>query len=112
MKAAELPGAWAVFEAALRERRPVHVTYHGCLGLVCPHALGWKAGRPMVLAYQSGGGTTTGALDPDPRKRWRCMYVDEVNDVVLDRPSAWQSAENYNPSHPFNTIDTVSPAVS
>ena len=40
------------------------------------------------------------------------MYVDEVNDVVLDRPSAWQSAENYNPSHPFNTIDTVSPAVS
>ena len=110
---AGLPMAWSVLEAALRQRRPVLLSYHGRQRLVCPHALGWKNGRPMLLAYQTGGETTTGTLPSDPRRRWRCLFVDEVDQVVAEEPdSAWGTADNYNPSHPFNAIDEVTIAIS
>jgi hypothetical protein len=107
-----LPAPWAPLEAALRQRRPVCVSYHGRQRLICPHALGWKNARPMVLGYQSGGQTSTGTLPADPRKRWRCLFVDEIDHVAAAEPaSAWQSADNYNSAHPFNAIDEVSVAI-
>ena len=110
---AALPMAWATLEAALRRRRPVVVSYHAKQRLVCPHALGWKNDRPMLLAYQSGGETTTGTLPADPRKRWRCLFVDEVDSVAAaDAASAWGTADNYNPSHPFHVIDEVTVAIT
>jgi hypothetical protein len=67
----------------------------------------------MLLAYQSGGQTSTGALPADPRKRWRCMFVDEVDQVVAAEPaSPWHSADNYNHAHPFNAIDEVTIAIT
>lgn len=108
-----LPTAWALLEAALRARRPVQVSYHGRQRLLCPHALGWKAGKPMVLGYQTGGQTSTGVLPADPRKRWRCMFVDQVDQVIAADPaSPWQTADNYNSSHPFPVIDEVAVAIS
>jgi len=105
---ATLPSTWASLEAALRQRRPVRVTYHGRQRLVCPHALGWHNNRPIVLAYQTGGHTSTGTLPADPRKRWRCLFVDEVDHVVTAQPaSPWGTADNYNASHPFPAIDEV-----
>jgi hypothetical protein len=110
---AALPMAWAALEAALRQRRPVLVSYHAKRRLVCPHALGWKNDRPMLLAYQTGGETTTGTLPADPRLRWRCLFVDEVDQVAPAGPnSAWASADNYNPSHPFHVIDEVTVAIT
>ncbi|MGH9188543.1 MAG: hypothetical protein ACRD0Q_00690, partial [Acidimicrobiales bacterium] len=91
------PGAWAHLQAALAQRRAVDVRYHDRQRLICPHALGWKDRRAMVLGYQVGGQTSTGALDPDPRKRWRCMFVDEIELVVTDHSAAWQTPDNYNP---------------
>ncbi|HET7486730.1 MAG TPA: hypothetical protein VFJ85_02290, partial [Acidimicrobiales bacterium] len=85
---AALPMAWAPLEVALRQRRPVRVSYHGRLRLVCPHALGWKNARPMLLAYQTGGETTSGTLPGDPRKRWRCLFVDEVDSVAAADPAS------------------------
>jgi hypothetical protein len=108
---ATLPATWAPLEAALRQRRPVWVSYHGLRRLVCPHALGWKSGRALVLAYQSGGQTTNGALAADPRKRWRCLFVDELDDVAVDWAAKWESASNYNHSRPFSAIDHVAVAV-
>ena len=106
------PEAWADLEGALRSRRPVFVYYHGRGRLICPHALGWKDGRPMLLGYQTGGETSTGALPADPRRRWRCFFVDEVENVVaVDQAGPWGTAANYNASHPFNAIDYVSVAV-
>lgn len=97
-----LPTAWAHLDNALRGRRPVHVTYHGHRRLVCPHALGWNNDRTLVLGYQTGGDTSTGTLDPDPRKRWRLMHVDQIEDVTAADPaSPWGTADNYNPSQPF-----------
>jgi hypothetical protein len=99
---------WAQLEAALQDHRPVEVSYHGRCRLICPHAMGWHRGRPMVLGYQTGGQTSTGALNADPHKRWRCLYVDEIDHVAIaDPPSQWQSADNYNPAHPFAAIDQV-----
>jgi hypothetical protein len=96
------PTPWTALGIALRAHRPVLVCYHGRQRLICPHALGWKAGRPMVLGYQSGSHTTTGSLNPDPTKRWRCFYVDEIDNVTpADRASQWVTAENYNPTRPF-----------
>jgi hypothetical protein len=103
--------AWAELEEALRERRAVRVTYHGHERVLCPHALGWKNGRAMLLGYQAGGWTSTGALDADPRKRWRCLFVDEVGKVVAEPGQTWQSADNYDPDHPFSSIDAVAFAV-
>jgi hypothetical protein len=66
----------------------------------------------MLLGYQIGGQTSTGTLDPDPRKRWRCMFVDQIDRVVEAEPTTpWQSADNYNHSRPFNAIDHLSIAV-
>ena len=91
-------------------RRPVRVSYHGHHRLLCPHALGWNNGRPMLLGYQTGGHTSTGTLPADPRLRWRCLFIDEIDHVTTtEPPTAWQTAENYNPSHPFNfnALDVV-----
>lgn len=108
-----LQTAWALLHAALEARRPVEVTYHGQRRLICPHALGWHKQRPMVLGYQTGGETTTGSLSADPRNRWRCMYVDEVERVVPAEPtSLWGTADNYNHRRPFAVIDEVAIAVA
>jgi predicted DNA-binding transcriptional regulator YafY len=37
---AAMATTWAALEAALRQRRPVRVSYHGKQRLICPHALG------------------------------------------------------------------------
>jgi hypothetical protein len=111
--ATTLPTPWAQLDAALRARRPVHVTYHGRQRLICPHALGWNDGRPMVLGYQTGGQTSTGTLPADPRKRWRCMYIDDIDHVTAaDHASPWGTADNYNPTHPFHVIDQLAIAIT
>jgi hypothetical protein len=103
---------WAVLEDALGQRRPVWLSYHGRRRLICPHALGWKNGRPMVLGYQTGGQTSTGALPSDPRQRWRLFFVDELDQVAAAPAVDWGTADNYNPARPFNSIDHVAVAIS
>jgi hypothetical protein len=67
----------------------------------------------MLLGYQTGGETTTGALSADPQRRWRCLFIDEVDQVIAADPaSAWETADNYNWSHPFNAIDDVTVAIT
>jgi len=110
---ATAPTAWGPLEAALRARCPVEVSYHGRLRLICPHALGWHNARAMVLGYQTGGQTSAGELPADPRKRWRCMYIDDIDQVLAADPaSPWQSADNYNPTHPFRFIAHVAIAIT
>jgi hypothetical protein len=106
-----LPTPWAVLEAALRGRRAVWLSYHGRRRLICPHALGWHNNRAMVLGYQTGGETSTGALPADPRQRWRVFFVDEAAEVAPDLAAPWATAENYNPTHPFPAVDEVVAAV-
>ena len=109
-----LPTAWALLEAALRARRPIEVSYHGRRRLICPHALGWsRKARPIVLGYQTGGETSTGTLTADPRRRWRCLFVDEIDQVIAaDETNAWATADNYNHRRPFAITDDVAIAVT
>jgi len=105
---------WAALSAALNDRQPIWVTYHGQRRLLCPHALGWHNRAPLVLAYQTGGHTSTGTLDPDPQRRWRCLRVDHIDaTATADPDSPWGSATNYNPDAPFpNPATTTSTALS
>ncbi|MCA1682319.1 MAG: WYL domain-containing protein [Actinobacteria bacterium] len=106
------PAAWDTLEQALRQRRAVQLTYHGRQRTVCPHALGWKNDKAMLLAYQTAGHTHT-ALPPEPRQRWRNLFVDDICDAILADPATtWETADNYNASHPFNSIDRLSIAVT
>jgi len=89
-----LPAGWAVLARALEERRVVRARYHGQLRLLCPHVLGWSGQRAKVLAYQSGGQTSTGALPDDPARRWRSMFVEDLEDPVIGQ-GAWGSADNW-----------------
>jgi hypothetical protein len=67
----------------------------------------------MLLAYQTTSYTTTATPPDDPSKRWRCMYIDEIEYIAdADPATPWETADNYNPTHPFNSIDHVSIAVS
>jgi hypothetical protein len=98
------PSAWEVLEQALTERRAVRAGYHGHERVLCPHALGWKNGRAKVLAYQSGGTTSIGALTPSTRQRWRSMFVDEIEHPTIT-DDRWETADNYSPDS--NCIDEV-----
>jgi hypothetical protein len=105
--------AWDTLEEALRQQRPVELTYHGRQRRVSPHALGWKNNRAMLLAYQSADPTNTPVLPADPRRQWRNLFVDDINHAALADPAAaWETADNYNPAHPFNSIDRVSIAIA
>ncbi|MGH9129864.1 MAG: hypothetical protein ACRDY2_13125 [Acidimicrobiales bacterium] len=110
---AVLPSAWAILEAALRQRRPVQLTYHGRQRSLCPHALGWKNNKAMLLAYQTAGSSPSEAIAADPRRGWRNLFVDDIEAVGLAEPATpWETADNYNPSHPFNSIDQLSVAIT
>jgi hypothetical protein len=102
------PPEWDLFARALRECRPVRAHYRGANRVLCPHVLGWKDGRPKVLAYQVAGYTSQGGLPQDPRQRWRSMFVDEITMVVLT-DDHWKTAGNYSPRS--NGIDRIELAV-
>lgn len=105
-----LPTFTDALVAALVDRRPVAVVYHGRRRVVCPHAIGCTGDRAIMLAYQIGGETSTGRLPTDPTRRWRCFYVDEIEEVA-DDDGLWQSADNYNPARPFPAACDVAAAV-
>lgn len=95
---------FAVLAAALGERRPVRIGYHGQERLVSPHALGWKTGRPLLLAYQTASTASSGG--------WRNFFVDEIDLVASpDDDARWRTGPGYNPAHPFSSIDEVAFAV-
>lgn len=57
-----------------------------------------------VLAYQSGGTTSSGPLPTNTAQRWRSMFVDEIESpVVSDDP--WETADNHSPD--TNYIDNL-----
>ncbi len=59
-----------------------------------------------MLAYQVGGTTSTGVLPPAPGRRWRSMFVDEVEDAVVIE-GGWQTAPNYRDGPARAGMDVV-----
>lgn len=103
------PATWDQLHAALEGRRPLLVTYSDRRRLLCPHALGWKAHRALLLAYQTSG-TTSDTLEA--HHGWRCLYIDRIEDISpAGADATWTSAPTYNPARPFPAIDSLSAAV-
>jgi predicted DNA-binding transcriptional regulator YafY len=95
---------FAALATALSDRRPVRISYHGTERLISPHALGWKTGRPLLLAYQTSNTTSSCG--------WRNFFVDEIDLVASSADDArWRSDAGYNPARPFSSIDEVAFAV-
>lgn len=104
---------WDQLHAALQAHHPVRLSYHGRQRLVCPHALGWKANRPMLLAYQTDGQTRPGTLPPNPHHGWRCFYIDHIDNLHTAGPdTTWISADTYNPARPLPAIDQLAAATT
>lgn len=100
------PPQWATLEQALTERHPVRTRYRGAERTLCPHALGWKNGRPKLLAYQTGGTTSHGPLPSDPHQRWRSLFIDEIHTTVILPDQPWETADNYSQnSNCFTVIE-------
>jgi hypothetical protein len=67
---------YALFEQAMRERRPIACFYQGRRRELCPIVLGWSDGREKALAYQVGGESSRPLSTPEIR--WRCLFLDVV----------------------------------
>jgi hypothetical protein len=101
-----IPTAWNVLHQAITQRCAVRATYQDRLRVICPHALGWKNGKPKALVYQ----TAIIGLPPqhDPRG-WRSLFVDEIQNLTItDDP--WRTASNYTPH--TTGIDTLAAAIT
>jgi hypothetical protein len=101
-----IPTAWNVLHQAINQRRTVQARYHDRLRVICPHALGWKNGRPKALVYQ----TAIIGHEPshDPRG-WRSLFVDEIQDPHIS-DDTWATAKNYAPN--TSGIDTLAAALT
>jgi hypothetical protein len=98
--------AWNVLHAAIAQRRPIRARYHNHLRVLCPHAIGWKNGRPKALVYQ------TAIIDPPTahdHRGWRSLYVDQIEDATISHDH-WQTANNYTPH--TTGIDTLAATIT
>lgn len=96
---------WDVLQIALAQRRAVRLRYQDRLRVICPHALGWKNGRPKALVYQTA---IIGAVSTHDPRGWRSLFVDEMADLsITDDP--WQTPRNYTPLS--SGIDILSAAL-
>ena len=101
-----IPTTWTVLHAALADRHAVRARYHDRLRVLCPHALGWKNGRPKVLVYQAA---IIGGTPERDAQGWRSLFVDEIHDAVVS-DDRWHSAKNYTPH--TTGIDILAAAIS
>lgn len=64
---------------AIIERHQVVCRYHDHVREVSPHAIGWRDGRPRVIAFQFAGGSESGLPSGGA---WRCFDLDGIEDPV------------------------------
>jgi hypothetical protein len=86
--------AYNIIRDAILSRQQIVADYRGRTREMCPHVLGWTKGREHALLYQFGGGSASG-LEPDGSdQNWRCVFVDQLRNVVA-REGRWHTAANY-----------------
>lgn len=97
--------AYALLRQAIVRRQQVLATYKGLPRSFCPHALGRKAGVAHCLVYQFAGRSSSRVITPSSPDNWRCMIVDELQDVRV-REGPWYTAWNFlEPSSCIDEID-------
>lgn len=63
--------------AAIGQKRLLYFFYNGYLRIVEPHIHGRKNCRDGILAYQVGGGSSSGGHG------WRRMYLDRISGLRM-----------------------------
>ena len=84
---------YALFERAMRRRKPISCMYGGYPRELCPIILGHSAqGDEKSLTYQFGGESRSGL----PRGgEWRCLWLAKVSDIQL-RDGPWIAGSSHN----------------
>jgi hypothetical protein len=92
---------YALFERAMRRRKPIACMYGGHRRELCPIILGHTQGQEKALTYQFGGGSSSGL----PRGgEWRCLWVSKASDIqLLDGP--WIAGSSH--TQPQGCVESV-----
>ena len=90
---------------AIVERRQIAATYKGHRRLMCPHVLGTKRGRPQCLFYQFGGDSSRGPVKAGSNLSWRCIPVEEIEDLELLEAGKWFGVATSGQQTCVDTID-------
>lgn len=79
--------AYSIIRDAIVAKHQIVATYRGHRREMCPHVLGTKDGRVRALFYQFGGSSSSGLADRRSVANWRCIPLDQLEDVeVRDGP--------------------------
>ena len=97
-------GTYELLREAVLGRKQVVAIYRGHRRLMCPHVLGTKQGRAQCLFYQFGGTSSSGPVAPASAANWRCIPVDQLEDVTVHPGTEWFGVA---PSGRQTCIDTI-----
>ena len=92
---------YALFERAMRLRKPLHCIYDGFPRELCSIILGHSQGQETALTYQFAGGSSRGL---PPAGQWRCLRLAKVSDVQL-RDGAWIAGSGH--TQPQGCVEVV-----
>jgi len=94
---------------AILTKAQVFATYGGYPREMCPHVIGTKWGRVNALFYQFAGSSSTGIGPAGSPDNWRCVHIDQLEDVALQE-GPWHTAPNH--TRPQTCVDEVDVEVS
>lgn len=96
--------AYSTIRAAIQNKTNISATYQGHRRELSPHVIGTKSGRKQTLSYQFGGTSSTGLGPLGSADNWRCMEIDDMQDVrPMDGP--WHTAPTH--SQPQTCVDSI-----
>jgi len=92
---------YALFERAMKLRKPLFCMYGGYPREICPIILGHSQAQEKALTYQFGGESRSGL----PRGgEWRCLWLSKASDVEL-RDGPWIAGSSH--SQPQGCVEVV-----
>jgi len=92
---------YALFERAMRTRKPIRCVYKNLRRELCPIVLGHSKGQEKALTYQFGGESSRGL---PPGGEWRCLFLSKVSGVAL-RDGPWISGSGH--TQPSTCVEDV-----
>ena len=106
-----MPDSYSQIRQAIIDKDIITATYHGHYREMCPHAIGHKNGRRKALLYQFGGTSSSGLGPIGSPDNWRCVFVDELQNVAVRQSDGrWHTANDH--SRKQTCIDAVEAEVT
>jgi hypothetical protein len=92
---------YALFEQAMRLRKPLHCMYDGFPRELCSIILGHSQGQETALTYQFAGESSRGLPSGG---QWRCLRLAKVRDAEL-RHGPWIAGSSH--TQPQGCVEVV-----